>query len=111
MKVFYIGDAKGPVEAYGTVFEPGKAADVDDSFKDKVKANPFFGDKASAKAPEKGFEIDTTVETFEARLNGSGKYSIYRGQTELVDDLSAKDAEAFNGMSAQEKSEYVDSLD
>ena len=108
MKVFYIGDAAGPVEAYGAVFEPGKSSEVDDRFKDKVKANPFFGDKASAKAPEKALEPKTV--TFEARLNASGEFSIYRGQTEIQDGLTSKDAEAFNGMSTDDKAEYVNGL-
>ena len=109
MKVFYNGEAEGPVEAFGTVFERGKASEVDDRFKEKVKNNKFFGDKATAKASERA-PSNPEPSVFEARLNTDGKYSIFRGEQELQDGLSKKDAEAFNGMPADEQAEYVNGL-
>ncbi len=110
MKVFYLGESEGPVEAFGTVFEPGKASDVDDRFKEKVKNNPYFGDKASGKVVDKAPSAPVAKTVFEARLNTDGKYSIFRGDQELQDGLSKKDADAFNSMSAEDQTEYVNDL-
>lgn len=58
--------------------------------------------------PPAGGEPDTELL---AKHKGAGKYSIWRGDEEVASGLSKEDAEAFNGMSAEDQAAYVDLRD
>lgn len=48
------------------------------------------------------------LSAYEARHRGGGSYSIMLGEQEVVEKLSKADAEAFNGMTAEDKKAYVE---
>ncbi len=108
MKVFYNGTAEGPVTAFGTVFEPGKAAEVSDRYAKKIAGNPYFGDKYTGR---KSVHEEPKASKFEARHKGGGSYSVFRDGTEVLDGLSKEDAGAFNELTDAEKVEYLNKAD
>lgn len=108
MKVYYTGTAKGRVEAYGAVFEDGKAAEVNDRFAKKIAGNPYFSTEAAGR---KTVKEEPEAPKFEARHKGGGSYSVFRGDAEVMDKLSKADADAFNAFSDAEKADYLNKND
>ncbi len=106
-------DAKGDaqeVTAFGYEFKDGKATDVKDADAAKFDGNPFFSvsakaEKADAKTVTKTDDDDDT--SLKAVHIAGGRYSIKRGDEELKKGLTKTDAEAFNGMSDEEKEAIV----
>jgi hypothetical protein len=97
--VTYRGDSP-KVTWHGLDFDHGKSVKVDDGLAEKMAGNPFF-DVGKEKAS------DPNDEKLEAKHRGGGRFSIMRGDAEIKDGLSKADADAFNGLSVEEKAEYV----
>lgn len=102
------GDAQ-EVTAFGYEFKDGKATDVKDADVAKFDGNPFFSvsakaEKTDAKTATKTEDDDTTLKAVHI---AGGRYSIKRGDEELKKGLTKTDAEAFNGMSDEEKEAIV----
>lgn len=112
MKVRYLGETKEAVTAFGVTFEPGKAADVPESFRAKVEGNPFFkagGEKKEGEGGNPPVAPNPAPETSDLKAvhRGGGSYSIMRGDEEVKEGLNKADAEAFNKLSAADQAEYV----
>ena len=96
----YVGKAEGAVRAFGTTFEKGQAAEVEDKYRGKVAGNRFFeiAKAGQAKGDETGLK---------AEHHGGGRFNVTHGEEVLLKGLSKADADAFNAMSAEDKAEYV----
>lgn len=110
-KVKYVAGDSGAdeVKAFGYDFKDGKATEVKDADAAKFDGNPFFS--VSAKAEKTDAKTTTKTEDDDTALKAvhiaGGRYSIKRGDEELKKGLTKADAEAFNGMSDEDKAEYV----
>lgn len=103
------GSGAEEVTAFGYDFKDGKATEVKDADAAKFDGNPFFSvsaktEKTDAKTAAKTEDDDTTLKAVHI---AGGRYSIKRGDEELKKGLTKADAEAFNGMSDEDKAEYV----
>ena len=107
------GSGAEEVTAFGYDFKDGKATEVKDADAAKFDGNPFFS--VSAKAEKADAKTDTKTDTktdgddtsLKAVHIAGGRYSIKRGDAELKKGLTKADAEAFNGMSDEEKEAIV----
>jgi hypothetical protein len=104
-KASYVGNAKGDVRAFGTTFEEGKAAEVDDRYASKVENNPYF--ETGAVKAKKTDTNRSTDDGLKAEHHGGGKFNITHGEEVVAEGLSKADADSFNAMSAEDKAEYV----
>lgn len=99
------------IEQYGIKFADGKPSDVPDDHPHLAKfaGNPFFTvHKAKAPPPaDKGKGGTGDDNSLKAVHIAGGRYVIKRGDEELKKGLTKADAEAFNGMSDEDKAEYV----
>lgn len=106
------GSGAEEVTAFGYDFKDGKATEVKDADAAKFDGNPFFSvsakaEKADAKTDTKDAKTDDDDTSLKAVHIAGGRYSIKRGDEELKKGLTKADAEAFNGMSDEDKAEYV----
>lgn len=102
-------DAKGDaqdVTAFGYDFKDGKSTEVKDADLGKFDGNPFFSVSTKAEKPETKTD-DSPDNSLKAVHIAGGRYSIKRGDDELKKGLTKADAEAFNGMSDEEKEDIV----
>lgn len=118
-KAKYAGDAEGDVQAFGVTFEEGKSADVPNRYRQKLEGNPFFkvsGERAATHEPERSPERAPATQPptgelagpFEARDKSGGWWAIYdKNDNEVGKALRKDDAEAFNGMSDEDKLAFV----
>lgn len=106
-KVTYIAGDSGAdeVKAFGYVFKDGKSVEVKDADIGRFDGNPFF--EVSTKAEKQEAKTGDDDTSLKAVHIAGGRYSIKRGDEELKKGLTKADAEAFNGMSDEDKAEYV----
>ncbi len=74
IKARFIGDQSNPgepvpdlVDAYGTTFEAGKFAEVDEAYADKVRGNPHFEVQGEKRAAATAETAESTAD-FSARV-------------------------------------------
>jgi hypothetical protein len=131
VKVKYI-DHEGSaeeVEVFGAKFTNGKATDVSADVAARLAGNRFFevessstkveptpvAPKATKQAAPKATKPDPETEkpavpsadALEAVHRGRGVYAIVKGEDVLKEGLSKEDADTFNGLSDEDKAEYV----
>lgn len=103
------GSGAEEVTAFGYDFKDGKATEVKDADAAKFDGNPFFS--VSAKAEKQDAKTATKTDDDDTSLKAvhiaGGRYSIKRGDEDLKKGLTKTDAEAFNGMSDEEKEAIV----
>jgi len=102
-KVTYLGDE--PTRQFGYDFADGKGVDVtDEKHLAKFKGNKAFkvsGDKSETEKPV------TATDGLKAEHHGGGKFNITNGETVVAKGLSKAEADAFNGLSPEEKLAHV----
>lgn len=88
-------------------FVKGETTEVnDDAAIRKLRGHPFFREVEGA-ANTTAASSSASVGDLVAKHRGGGSYSIMRGDEEVKEGLSKADAEAFNGMSDEDKAAYV----
>lgn len=85
----------------GTILEVGEAPK---GLEGRYRVLSEGGEGKTAIVNPKGQEPPA----YEARHRGGGSYSIMLGDQEVVGKLTKADAEAFNGLSADDKRAFVD---
>lgn len=102
--------AADSVSVFGYIFQDGKSTEVKDEDLSKFQGNPFFGTAGEAKATKAKADNSTDDQsgTLKAVHIAGGRYSIKKGDEELVKGLSKHEAESFNEMSDEDKAEYVE---
>ena len=107
-KVKYVAGDSGAdeVKAFGYSFKDGKSVEVKDADIGRFSGNPFFEVSTKTEKQETKTADDDDTSLKAVHIAG-GRYSIKRGDEELKKGLTKADAEAFNGMSDEDKAEYV----